>query len=111
MYVVCVHVHVLPEHREAFVAASRENARHSIEEPGCLRFDVNQAVDDPDYFILYEVYRNEAASNAHKTTTHYAVWRDTVATWMAEPRQGVKYTGLFPDDAAQWQATGVRTSA
>jgi autoinducer 2-degrading protein len=33
---------------------------------------------------------------AHKQTPHYAQWRETVADWMAEPRQGVPYTGLYP---------------
>jgi quinol monooxygenase YgiN len=104
MYVVCVHVHVLPEHRAAFAAACRENARNTILEPGCLRFDVLQSADDPNRFVLYEAYRDEAAANAHKSTPHYAAWRDAVAPWMAESRQGVKYVGLFPDDPRQWAA-------
>ena len=102
MYVVCVHVHVMPEHREEFIEASLENARATIEEPGNLRFDVNQQADDPNRFVLYEVYRNASGMEAHKQTVHYAKWRDTVAPWMAEPRQGVKHLSLFPDSPAQW---------
>ena len=105
MYVVCVHVHVLPEHRDAFLAATLENARATILEPGNLRFDVLQRADDRDRFLLYEVYRDEAGMEAHKQTPHYAAWRDAVGPWMAEPRQGVKHNGLFPVDAAQWSAT------
>jgi autoinducer 2-degrading protein len=104
MHVVCVHAHVQPEHREAFLAATLENACAAILEPGNLRFDVLQQADDPNRFLLYEVYRDEAAVEAHKQTTHYAAWRDAVAPWMAEPRQGVKHAGLFPADAAQWSA-------
>jgi autoinducer 2-degrading protein len=33
---------------------------------------------------------------AHKNTAHYLKWRDTVADWMAAPRQGLSYRGLFP---------------
>ena len=40
--------------------------------------------------------------NAHKETAHYAAWRDAVAGWMAEPRQGVKHVGLFPESESQW---------
>jgi (4S)-4-hydroxy-5-phosphonooxypentane-2,3-dione isomerase len=104
MYVVCVHVHVKSEHREAFLAATLENAGNTIQEPGNLRFDVNQSADDLDRFMLYEVYVDEAGSNAHKGTPHYAKWRDTVANWMAEPRQGIKYQGHFPVDQRQWRA-------
>jgi autoinducer 2-degrading protein len=50
---------------------------------------------------LVEVYHDQQATAAHKETTHYKVWRDTVADWMAEPRNGVKYESRYPDDT-QW---------
>jgi autoinducer 2-degrading protein len=106
MHVVCVHVQILPEHREAFIRATLENARATRGEPGNLRFDVNQRADDPDGFVLYEVYRDEAGMEAHKQTAHYARWRDAVAPWMRQPRQGVKYLSLFPEDPRQWAAGG-----
>ena len=106
MLVVCVHVHVKPEHRAAFVEASRENARNTIKEPGNLRFDVLQQADDPNRFVLYEVYRDEAGAKAHKETSHYARWAETVAPWMAEPRKGIRYAPLFPENARQWSARG-----
>ncbi len=102
MFVVCVHVHVKPENRQDFLRASLENARQTIQEPGNLRFDVVQQLDDPNRFLLYEVYRDEAGMEAHKQTPHYAAWRDAVQPWMAEPRRGVKHTGLFPQSEAGW---------
>ncbi|MBN2477491.1 MAG: antibiotic biosynthesis monooxygenase [Pirellulales bacterium] len=104
MFVVCIHVHVKPENREAFLAATLENARNTVQEPGNLRFDVNQQTDDPNRFLLYEVYRDEAGMQAHKATAHYATWRETVASWMAEQRRGVGHTGLFPETPEQWAA-------
>ena len=104
MYVVCIHVHVKPEHREDFLRASTDNARHTAAEPGNLRFDVLQQVEDPNRFLLYEAYRDEAGMQAHKETPHYARWRDAVAAWMAEPRQGVKHLGLFPETEEAWKA-------
>ncbi|MCX7682352.1 MAG: antibiotic biosynthesis monooxygenase [Anaerolineae bacterium] len=98
MFIVHVHVHVKPEYVEAFKQATLENARNSVQEPGVARFDVIQQLDDPTRFILVEVYRDEAASAAHKDTAHYQVWRDTVAEMMAEPRSSVKFTNIFPDD-------------
>ncbi len=99
MFVVHVHVRVKPEALEAFRAASLANASASVREPGVARFDVIQAQDDPTRFVLVEVYRSAEAAAAHKETPHYATWRDTVAPLMAEPRQGVKYTNVFPQDA------------
>ncbi|HQE98126.1 MAG TPA: antibiotic biosynthesis monooxygenase, partial [Anaerolineae bacterium] len=83
----------------AFKAATIENARNSVREPGIARFDVIQQEDDPTRFVLVEVYRTVEASAAHKQTAHYAAWRDAVADMMAEPRSSVKYTNIFPDEA------------
>ena len=102
MHVVCVHVRVKPEHRQAFLDATLQNARGTVEEPGNLRFDVIQQTHDANRFVLYEVYRDEAGMNAHKETSHYARWRDAVAPWMAEPRRGVKHLSLFPETAQEW---------
>ena len=99
MNIVLVHVHVKPEFVEAFKQASIENASNSIKEEGITRFDVIQQNDDPTRFILVEVYKTAEASAAHKETAHYAKWRDTVAEMMAEPRQGIKYTNIHPEDS------------
>ena len=98
MLVVHVHVHVKPDCIEAFRLATLENARNSVLEPGVARFDVVQQADNPARFTLVEVYRNVEAAAAHKTTAHYARWRDTVADMMAEPRSSVKYNAVFPAD-------------
>ena len=98
MQIVLVHVHVKPEFIEAFKQASLENASNSVKEAGIARFDVIQQVEDPVRFILVEVYKTAEAPAAHKETKHYALWRDTVTEMMAEPRQGIKYTNIFPTD-------------
>ncbi|HEX8939023.1 MAG TPA: antibiotic biosynthesis monooxygenase [Candidatus Limnocylindrales bacterium] len=95
MHVTLVHVHVRPEHLDEFLAATLQNAAASAQEPGNLRFDVLQSADDPTRLVLVEAYTDEAAAAAHKSTDHYLRWRETVADWMVEPRQGVPYRGLF----------------
>lgn len=99
MRIVHVHVKVKPESIAAFREATLANARASVREPGIARFDVCQQDDDPTRFVLVEVYRDADAPARHKETAHYATWRDAVADMMAEPRRGVKFTNLFPDDA------------
>ncbi len=99
MLVVHVFVHVHADQVEPFIAATLDNARASVQEPGIARFDVIQQVDDPTRFVLIEIYRTEEAPAQHKETAHYRRWRDTVAPMMASPRQSVKYTNRFPDDA------------
>ncbi len=96
MHVTLVQVQVKPAHIDDFIAATRLNHEASIHEPGNRRFDVLQSPENPGHFILYEAYASAEATAAHKQTPHYLTWRDTVADWMAEPRQGVRYEGLFP---------------
>jgi quinol monooxygenase YgiN len=96
MLIVHVHVWVKAEFVEAFRAATVENARSSVKEPGIARFDVIQAAGDPTRFILVEVYRTPEAPARHKETAHYQVWRDAVAGMLAEPRSSVKYVNIFP---------------
>jgi len=96
MHVTLVHVRVNPEHIQDFIAATRANHQASVQEPGNLRFDVLQSPEDPGYFLLYEAYRSPRDAAAHKETAHYQRWRETVADWMAEPRQGIPFTGLYP---------------
>ena len=96
MEVTIVHVRVKPEHIEDFIEATGLNHQASVQEPGNLRFDVLQAQDDPSCFVLYEAYETADDARRHKETAHYLAWRDAVADWMAEPRQGVPYKGLFP---------------
>lgn len=99
LLVVHVHVHVKPEGLDAFRGATLENASRSREEPGVVRFDVVQDLQDPTRFVLVEVYRGEAGAAAHKETAHYRTWRDAVAPLMAEPRTSRKFAALSPEPA------------
>jgi quinol monooxygenase YgiN len=96
MLVVHVHVHVKPEHVEAFIAATRANSDASLAEPGVARFDVVQQADDPARFVLVEAYKTADAPAQHKETPHYAAWRDAVAPMMQSPRTSVKYHSRCP---------------
>lgn len=95
MHVTIVQVHVKPQHVADFIAATRANHAGSVKEPGNLRFDVLQDIEDPTRFVLYEAYASAEHAAAHKTTAHYRQWRDAVAPWMASPRASTVYKGLF----------------
>lgn len=100
LLVVHVDIAVVPEHLDAFLAATELNAGASRQEPGILRFDVLTDRIDAAHVVLVEIYVDETAAAAHKETPHYAVWRDTVAPMMARPRVGTRYVNTSPDDGA-----------
>src|ERR1700685_2986558 len=98
MHILHVHVHVKPEHLDAFQTATVENASHSVQEPGCVRFDVIQQADDPTRFVLVEIYRDAQSHAAHRESTHYHAWVDRVADMLAEPRTRAIYRNVHPGD-------------
>ena len=51
---------ILPGH----VAQTRD-------EPGCVTFVAYRDGDDPDHFLLYEQYVDEAAFQAHRQSPHF----------------------------------------
>ena len=96
MYVTIVYIQVKPGRVADFIEAIEENHERSVAEPGNLRFDILQSLDDPTRFVTYMAYRDEAAASAHRETEHYFAFRDRVADWMVQPRENVRYNGLFP---------------
>ena len=40
-------------------------------EPGCKMYHANRSADNPDIFLLYEHYADQAALDAHRNTPHF----------------------------------------
>ena len=100
MYVVAVTVFVKPEFVEPFKEITLDNARNTRKEPLNVRFDVLQHEEEPNRFLLYEVYRSKDGVAAHQQTAHYNRWKTTVTDWMAQPRQRATHNSLFFGDGA-----------
>lgn len=58
---------------ERAILANADGAR--TREPGCVRFDVSQRDDDPSQWLLYEVYRDAGAFEAHRASPHFAAYQ------------------------------------
>ena len=107
MYIVHVFAHVKPDQVEAFKAATLENARNSVQEPGIARFDVLQQSDDPTRFTLVEVYRAKGDTDKHRETAHYNRWREAVELMQLEPRSKLIYENIFPAEDG-WDLNNAR---
>lgn len=82
MVVVHVALEIQPEHCAAFEAATRDNARGSRQEAGNLRFDAIKRADAANQYILYEVFKDRDAQQAHRETPHYKRWKELTAGWV-----------------------------
>ena len=76
------------------MAETKANARNSRKEAGVVRFDVIQQTDDPSRFVLFELYRDEQAIEAHRATVHYAKWRDAVPSLLVTERTRAIYRAI-----------------
>jgi autoinducer 2-degrading protein len=71
MFVLSVDLRIKPENVESFMAKAVQNAADSRKEPGCRQFDVLVNPKDRTQVLLYEVYVDEKAFDAHQQTAHF----------------------------------------
>ena len=66
-----VHVSCDPSIREELLEKLWVNVHNAREEEHCYQFDVSVQSDDPNAFIFYEVYKDEAALALHKEQQYF----------------------------------------
>ena len=103
MLAMWVKVRVKPGERERFLKAIEVDALGSErDEPGCLRFNVLQDAQDQNVYYFFEVYRDEAALEAHRAAPHYAVWRAAADT-LDGAVEATRSHPVFPAAAGYWE--------
>jgi len=69
-FVLEVQLRIKPENVDRFMKQVLENAQHARKEPGCKQFDVLVDPHDRTQVMLYEVYANSEAFEAHWSRTN-----------------------------------------
>ena len=102
MLAIWVKVRIKPDMRDRFLKAIEHDALGSEkDEPGCVRFNVLQDEKDQNVYYFYEVYKDQAALEAHRAAPHYAVWRAAADT-LDGPSEPTRCTPVFPAAPAYW---------
>ena len=87
MYVVAVFFEIRPERVNSFSKAVMHIARQSRDlEPGCKTFDVSIDPTDTGSFLVYEIYEDETAFNAHLASRHFTEFNSRIADWVRHKR-------------------------
>ena len=81
MYVIVGTHKILPDFLDSYVENILAHAARSREEPGCVRYEVLRDLDDPTTFLLYEVFEDEAAYDAHAASDHHGHWMAMSKDW------------------------------
>jgi (4S)-4-hydroxy-5-phosphonooxypentane-2,3-dione isomerase len=95
-FTVLAEFSVPAENRAEFLEACAYDSRHSVaDEPGCQQFDALTDPEAPDSVVLYEVYDDQAAFDAHLQTPHYAVF-DAAVQRLGVTKVRVRFLSLQP---------------
>jgi quinol monooxygenase YgiN len=93
MNVLVARYHVRAGDGDEVEAALKEMAALVKEqEPDCVLYEVNRSQDDPDEFLLYERYRDDAALAAHRETSHFKTIVEGRILPLLERRERTFYT-------------------
>ncbi len=71
MFVLQVNLRIKPENVDAFLRKALENATAARKEPGCRQFEVLVDPKDRASVMLFEMYDDDAAFEAHQQTPHF----------------------------------------
>ena len=70
---------IKPGHMDAFMSHVLRQRDNCLEhESGCEHFDVLRRAEAPNHVLLYEIYTNQAAIEAHRKTPHYAQFKTAI---------------------------------
>ena len=81
MILIVLKIQIRPDRRDVWLERITGYTKAVREEPGCLSFDVYEAIDAPNEFSIVEGFASKAAGEAHVQTDHFKdflVWFPTV---------------------------------
>ena len=70
-FVLVVNIRIKPENVDKWLPMALENMRAARKEPGCRQFEVLVDPKDRTKVMLYEIYDDEKAFEAHQATPHF----------------------------------------
>jgi len=74
-----VDLDIAPAELDKYLAAVKENGAATIKEPGCREYHIMVSATNPNNVLLFEVYDNDAAAQAHRATEHFKKYAATTA--------------------------------
>ena len=88
MFVLSVQIRIKPENVDVWMEKALEDQAGTRREPGCRQFDILVDPNDRTRVLLYEVYDDEKAFEAHQQTPHFKKYlADAVPLLASRERQ------------------------
>jgi len=112
---VVVHIEIKPESVDDFLKsmeAGVDKVRSKEFDPGCMRFDVLRDRADPNKFVFYEAYVDDAAFAFHLNTSHFKAFEAFFAGGVVAGFTATQYeTTSLPPWAFQTSSSGEQPSS
>jgi autoinducer 2-degrading protein len=83
-YINSVDIDIVPGELDKYMAAIKENGAASVKEPGCREYNITVSQKDPNHVLLFEVYDNAVAAEAHRATDHFKKYLAATASMIAK---------------------------
>jgi quinol monooxygenase YgiN len=81
--IIIVRFVVKQQYLSAFNARMRQQAQETLaREPGCNRFDIGSDASDPCKILLYEIYDDAAAFDAHLVSAQFQSFNIETQDWV-----------------------------
>ncbi len=103
MYTVILFNKILPLHVDDYIVNMRICAEATNMEPGCIRYESMQDVDDPTVMCLFQVFADEDAYQVHQDSEHHRVWIELSGGWRdpnGRVRHELRYVTPAPEKYA-----------
>jgi quinol monooxygenase YgiN len=85
MLIVTAKVKLQSGKADEFIEAARAMQAKVVNDPGAIQYSLHRSTIDPDQFIFYERYEDEAAFAYHLSTDHLKAFGATIDPLMEAP--------------------------
>jgi (4S)-4-hydroxy-5-phosphonooxypentane-2,3-dione isomerase len=75
-YVNVVDLDIVAADRDKFIALAKDNGATAVKEPGCHEFNIAVSQKDPNHVVLFEIWENAAALDAHRASDHFKAYQN-----------------------------------
>jgi quinol monooxygenase YgiN len=78
MHIISARIQVKPECREQFIEASRAIISGTRAEQGCMFYALHEDVHEPQSFLFYEEWEDQAAIDNHFQEPHFQAFGEAI---------------------------------
>ncbi|WP_342572468.1 putative quinol monooxygenase [Paenibacillus sp. FSL R5-0749] len=93
MIIIHAHLQVKPDQEQAFLAAAKELIAATRQEEGNISYDLAKSTEKEQQYTMIELWKDEAATASHNTSSHFQAFVQQAAAFMAAPMNVEVFAG------------------